>query len=1810
MRRERPADDVLSLLRMPCVWQHRTWLLATTAIGLACYLGLAKPALAADECGAIVNGEVFCSPAGNDYTSGITYNPAEDLSIEVHDNTRIFPSSGNDGIDVSHAGGNLNIDMNGEIATQGDFDQGIRIHEPAGLVTILNQGIIYTLGDYARGISVTEANDVTIEAYGRVATSAAYSHGIYVRATNGTVDAIVHGLITTEGPSSNAIAVYETSGDVNVTQMGYATIITEGSRSSGITISDTYGNVNVIADGEIETHEDWSKGIDIIYSSGAVNIFAAGAIKTGLSYAGSIYFSHADGISIAETFDDVSVQISDTGSIATYGGVARGISITGTTGDVNLEVDGIIDTQGYFSQGIYASLTDGNVNVSVGGQVHTEGDFASGILVDETTEKARISVSGLVATTGESSYGIEITDTQDSVELKIYDSGSVQTSGDYAHGIIVESANEVTIQTYGTVATSGVYSHGISIGHTSGVSGADYVNVIVDGSIVTQGYSSHGIYAYQNSGDATVALSDTGSITAYGGRAHGIYVLSSAGDVSVTAAGAIDTSGDLSSSVRVIDTSGDVAVTLSETGSITTYGPGAYGIHVQETSGDVEIRASGVITARGSRSYGVYLSDIYGNASLAVSGDITTYSGLSSAMVLTEVDNADIIVSGSMVTGKNYAGAPTLFAEAAGLVVDDLVGHANITLTETSSINTYGLRSWGVRFQRVRDYIALTAAGQITTEGDGAAAIYFHNATGSVNAVVAATGSIATYGAAAHGIYVLRSTDDINITVNGSIDTLGDSSSGIRVNNTSGDVAVTLSDTGSISTIGDEARGIHVLNSTSSVSVATAGSIDTHGDESSGVLINYITGAVAVTLSDTGSISTEGDGSYGVLLTTILGDIRINGSGSIVTRGDYGKGIGTFSTDYVNVSTSGTISTYGRWADGLSVVSSSGVNITAAGDITTHGDYSAGVIVFGSDGNATVALADTGSIMTYGFSAPGVLIEGARVTTVLADGDITTYGYGSHGLSLKDNSGDVNVTLSGNISTGNNYVGSPLAFAYAYGIFLKGNDGNAIVTLSDGSTITTQGLLSYGVALRDTDGYAKVIASGDIVTEGVGSSGIAVSQTVDDVTVAAGGTITTNGQGSEGIFVLEADDVSIATTGDITTKGLSSSGIRLFNGKTATITAAGTITTYGSRSYGIDIYSTDGPVAVTVSDDILTYGVLAHGISIGSTGSVGDNHNITLDIAGTVNASGLDADAVQVSGTYGNVDITIAGSVSGGRGDGAGIVLDNPGATASAIMIDGAGSLGALSDVAIRATETLTIGNAGTITGVVDLGDGDDSFTNSGTWYLRNYADTDGDGVRDTEGIATADFGGGDDQFTNTGTLSLSKGTASLWQGEIVGLETFQHGGTIDLQDGIAGDTLSISGTFKSDGGSLLLDAVLDDGSSSPQADTLILENVSLLSASTKIFVANAGGLGVLGDTGILLVDAGVDDSGGEAFTLGQAVIGAYDYELHYDDAADAWYLRNLVTDTGSPNIFAGTEEYPALMTAALMAFGADWGALHNRLFDDRLATTDEKIEPAAWTGSTARPRPWLHVVGAQQEMTADADFDQQVVKLEGGTDVPLTLRNGDMAILGAFLGTGRSGEDFEGSTTEAKSDAALGGLYAGYRSGAFYANAIAKYEHHWAKVKSVATDDGGSSFGIDLLGGSVESGYRFALEGAYLQPRLRLDYVHAASTSFEDASSTQIKLNSAESLTGETATRLGFPFEEGEFYIDGGLRHEFLGEAEAMVSGLSFSDALPGTSGFIAGGLVLRMVEDRVLLAFEGGYAKGDESEELTASAALRVMY
>ena len=75
----------------------------------------------------------------------------------------------------------------------------------------------------------------------------------------------------------------------------------------------------------------------------------------------------------------------------------------------------------------------------------------------------------------------------------------------------------------------------------------------------------------------------------------------------------------------------------------------------------------------------------------------------------------------------------------------------------------------------------------------------------------------------------------------------------------------------------------------------------------------------------------------------------------------------------------------------------------------------------------------------------------------------------------------------------------------------------------------------------------------------------------------------------------------------------------------------------------------------------------------------------------------------------------------------AGVILSSTGGTAT---LTNDGSIGALSDRAV-AGDPLVINN-GTITGFVQFTGGDNSILNNGTFNLRHFADTNGDGVRDT----------------------------------------------------------------------------------------------------------------------------------------------------------------------------------------------------------------------------------------------------------------------------------------------------------------------------------------------------------------------------------------------------------------------------------------------------------------------------------------------
>jgi autotransporter family porin len=156
-------------------------------------------------------------------------------------------------------------------------------------------------------------------------------------------------------------------------------------------------------------------------------------------------------------------------------------------------------------------------------------------------------------------------------------------------------------------------------------------------------------------------------------------------------------------------------------------------------------------------------------------------------------------------------------------------------------------------------------------------------------------------------------------------------------------------------------------------------------------------------------------------------------------------------------------------------------------------------------------------------------------------------------------------------------------------------------------------------------------------------------------------------------------------------------------------------------------------------------------------------------------------------------------------------------------------------------------------------------------------------------------------------------------QGHRVGVQTLINSGTIDLQSNpVAGDVLVITGarqaglginpliagpgpgTFISNGGTLRLDTVLNEGGAATRSDTLVVDSTLVGGGgATNMVIRNAGGVGALtvGD-GILVVQVlnpTLSASGAFSLQGGSITEGAFDYFLFKGGGSPGsrgnWYL-------------------------------------------------------------------------------------------------------------------------------------------------------------------------------------------------------------------------------------------------------------------------------------------------------------------------------
>jgi outer membrane autotransporter protein len=702
---------------------------------------------------------------------------------------------------------------------------------------------------------------------------------------------------------------------------------------------------------------------------------------------------------------------------------------------------------------------------------------------------------------------------------------------------------------------------------------------------------------------------------------------------------------------------------------------------------------------------------------------------------------------------------------------------------------------------------------------------------------------------------------------------------GVALNNFGNTVPVVLSANGATVSVlnpaAGEHRGLYVETQANNATITASGPIDVSGGVQGSHAIKAFVNAQFGPGNASVTYNGPGLSSTGANSTDIQAQ-SLNGNATIDASGNMSGHVLTNPATGANDTFVGLFANAG--GDGNASVT------YRSGTIDVQGRFSNGIFA-GADGNGTAQVTTLpGTTIIVSGTLPG---ESTPSQSLTAGITAELGGAAALGSAITVNAAST-INMFGKVTPNSSIFGNPV------GIRAISRADAPITVNYTGPGITTEGGGGIGILALANNGGGSGINSGG-------------------VTVASSGPITTNGTEALGI---------VADSGTI--YNVTHSRPQLGPGGNVTVTASGAITTQGAEAHGIWAASTTGTVLVNAFSNVSTTGQFSTGINAISSGLPGTpGGNVTVNVA----------QGVSVNGGW-QAGVTGVGSSTLFALPAAGVILNSTGGTAT---LTNFGSIGALSDRAVAGDPQVT--NNGTITGFVQFTGDNNSIINNGTFNLRHFADTNGDGVRDTVRVAVADLGAGpNNSFTNNGTLALVQVTGATTldstgqylplgqasntmalngplQGHLIGVATFTNSGTIDLQaNPVPGDVLMITGgrggstpgtggggTFIT-GGTLKLDTVLNQGGAATRSDTLVVDGTGVgLNGATSMAIRNAGGTGALtvGD-GILVVQV-LDParSADGAFKLASHELraGEFDYRLFHGGIGGSnpgdWFLRN-----------------------------------------------------------------------------------------------------------------------------------------------------------------------------------------------------------------------------------------------------------------------------------------------------------------------------
>lgn len=593
-------------------------------------------------------------------------------------------------------------------------------------------------------------------------------------------------------------------------------------------------------------------------------------------------------------------------------------------------------------------------------------------------------------------------------------------------------------------------------------------------------------------------------------------------------------------------------------------------------------------------------------------------------------------------------------------------------------------------------------------------------------------------------------------------------------------------------------------------------------------------------------------------------------------------------------------------------------------------------------------------------------------------------------------------------------------------------------------------------------------------------------------------------------------------------------------------------------------------------------------------------------------------------------------------------------------MLTNGGMISALSDKLVGnnpgSPGTIEIDNFSTMTGFWDLAGATDSVvTNAAGAHLalRHFADTDGDGVRDTQRVAISDFGNGTTSMILSSGSLLSLAPVSspatvdatdyyvaanldptfydftrpnITQAQMLNLDLFSHTGVIDLRGLEVGNSLVMTGAasvaggpgagvYRADGGTLLINSTLNTGQvpggfTGSESDVLVVDRTELGTRATQILVDRRTGLsGETPGNGILVVEvrdksAGASDPG--VFTLradrvlnGQAFIygGIHAYALHQNgvdaDPADGnWYLRSAGFSP-NPGIYENTTSIlrPVIEMPVLRS------SLGGRIMNSstHFERPNEAIDdrPNFWMRGTSLYREQSPVSG-----TFGQDFDTRYSEVEAGIDMPLLrTEHGEVAGgLSVHMGS------FGGSTEFAS----LQGSTLGFGAAASYTDDNGFYFGGMGKISKLTVDfhssfNGELASNMDGFAGAIsgEVGHIFQLDDNWsIIPQAQLTYGSIELDRFTDSLGADVTFGLRETLLGRLGiyAQYAATFDDGaalKAYVGANYYHDFTPAHAVDASGLR---------------LASETSSDAVGIAVGAGYTLPDQSLRVFGELSART--